>query len=135
MITECINNEKLNIRLIYSKGRGDILKSNIIDAYKDLKQVSQSVEQIVYMLVGIKDGVYTVDECILAGLILTRGIDGMFVDSKSNYSCKAKYIRINDYGYIFYENHMVLGQGEINNGAVFYGNNGTKIFFNKEQKC
>ncbi len=121
-----LEDEKPNINLFTC---GTIRKDGIKYAYKDLTTAYYGIYDFVDMLDGISEGVYTLSEATIAGLIATNALDGYLIkgdcsDSENWYP--AKYIKINGLDTV-----LLTASHEVLNGnglakCEFDGNNGKR---------
>lgn len=96
-------------------------KDNIRHAYEDLTTAYQGISDFVSILDGVCEGLYSPEEIIVAGIIITDAMDGYLV--KDGYEEDAKYIRINglDVILLVYDHRILFGKDL--SGYRFVGKN------------
>ena len=105
---------------------------NILYAYKDLTTAYAGIRDFVFILDGIAEGYYSIIEVMLAGMIITDGLDGYLIVRKD--FIKAKYIRINDEDYVMLADGSTLYFKEVLDSCEFDGNNGIRYQFDSDKR-
>lgn len=96
-------------------------KDNIRYAYEGLTTAYQGVCDFISILDGVCEGLYSPEEIIVAGVIITDALDGYLV--KDGYEEDAKYIRVNGLDVILrvYDSRILFGKDL--SGYRFVGKN------------
>lgn len=102
---------------------GDISKWAVEKAYGDLTTAYNGIRDIVSILDGIFEGVYSLSEVIMAGVIIADGVDGYL--RKDNYFEKGKFIRVNETDVFFsYSEHEIRWEKELSGYSFEVRDNG-----------
>ena len=121
-----LEDEKPSIDLFTS---GTISKDGIRYAYEDLTTAYYGIYDFVDILDGIQEGVYTLSEATIAGIIATNALDGHLIKGDCNDPANwhpAKYININGLDMVLLtDSHEVLGGNDLAK-CKFDGNNGKR---------
>lgn len=99
-------------------------KDGIRYAYEDITSAYNGISDFVKILDGIYDGIYSLAEVMVAGIIVTDALDGYFIKE----SCweRAKYIRINGCDVILLAYGSEVLTGTKIAGCEFDGDNGKR---------
>lgn len=104
---------------------GEVTQAGVIEAYKYLAESYRGVFDFIGMLDLIFEGVYTISEVIMAGVLLIDAVDGYLVMTDKGYSrMRGKYLRINDLDTVFIESEEMILCGKILSGTTFDADNG-----------
>ena len=106
-------------------------KENIRYAYEDLTTAHKGVIDFVKIVDGLACGLYSPEELIVAGVMITDALEGYFI--KNGYMEKAKYLRVNDLDMVLLsDDHHILAGRELA-GCEFDGDN-RKLYKLKTRK-
>lgn len=107
-------------------------KDNILLAYEDLRTAYSGIHDYIYILDGIRDGIYSVLEVMMAGIILTNGLEGYLL--KDNSYIEARYIRINQTDFMVLSDASELFFYDELGGCEFEGENDIRYTFKRKKR-
>ena len=113
--------------------REELHKDGIRYAYEDLTSTYNGISDFVKILDGIYEGIYSLSEVMVAGIIVTDALDGYFI--KENCWAQAKYIRINGCDVILLAFGSEALSGTEIAGFEFDGDNGKRYRLRGQKVC
>ena len=85
---------------------GPIARNRILQAYKDLRNMIHGVADVVYILDSIEEGIYSLGEATIAGLIITEGVKGAIMD----WLCKGTLLCVNGYDLLAFDDAILSNE-------------------------